>query len=126
MMAQVSGRSTTPADPTQAPAVITLHLLFYHKGNDWYAECLDLDLLTARASVPEAYRELLTEIELYCQTAVESGQWNLYVPRRAQASHWLFYYARSIWQELRGLILNKMSYYTFRLPFDSRGRPLGA
>jgi len=125
-MAQVSGRSTTPAGRAQAPAVITLHLLFYHKGNDWYAECLDLDLLTARPSVLEAYRELLTEIELYCQTAVASGQWDLYVPRRAPVSHWLFYYARSIWQELRGIVLNTMSYDTFRLPFDTRGRPLGA
>ena len=125
-MPSVTNPSSTSKGENQAPGVIPLHIRFYSRNGEWYAECLDLDLLTARASIPDAYRELLTEIELYLQSARESGTWDRFFPRPAPFSHWLRYYAASVLGEIRGRLLHSGNSSTFSLPFNQFGRPLGA
>ena len=117
------------ATNTPGPPVIDLHFLFYPKGDEWYAECLDLDLLTARSDLAPAFRELLVQVEMYLRTAAESGRWPDYVPRNAPARDWIAYYRATVRQELHRWFAGGRSLPTPRTGhflFDAFGHPVGA
>ena len=84
-----------PPTDRKPGALIDLHILMYRKDGEWYAEYLDLDLLTARAESLAAYRELMAQVKLYLQAAHEADQWNSRVPRPAPLTHWLRYLTAS-------------------------------
>jgi hypothetical protein len=125
-MFRVADPTIDPHLPNRQTRVIPLHLLLFHANNRWYAECLDLDLITTRESGFAAFRELLVQINLYLETADGSGEWDKYYPRRAPTSHWMRYYVASLFQELRGLLFKRAGNLTYRMPFDACGRPISA
>ncbi|MGH2460022.1 MAG: hypothetical protein ACRDIY_14285 [Chloroflexota bacterium] len=116
-----------PLTDRKPGALIDLHILIYWKDGDWYAECLDLDLLTARTEPLAAYRELMAQVKLYLQSAHEAGQWDSRVPRPAPFTHWLRYLAVAAIQAFPYVLGHRQgTLTTFHLPVDTSGNPIGA
>ena len=106
--------------------IVPLRILFFRRNRKWYAECLDLDLLTARPTIQEAYREILIEIEMYMRTAVESGEWSKYFPREAPLGHRILYRVLFVSSRLGEWLRNIVNASAYRIPFDTTGHLIGA
>lgn len=89
----------------------------YREGNFWYADCLDLMLLVKRETMQEAMQELELLILDYVQAAREDEK--LPLPRPADRSEWLKFYARLLWHTLRILFAGRtdgLIAYTTQIP----------
>lgn len=94
------------------------------KDREWFAECLDLDLLAQRPSPPAALRALMEQVQLYLESAAELDKWDQLVPRPAPPSHWVAYYLASVLHEVRRVLRLANLSPTFRMPVDRRGHCL--
>ena len=91
-MTHASDPAAERRDPTSP---LELRVCVYQKGPARYAECPDLDLLAKRPTRREALLALIDEIELYLECAIESGKYDVLVPRPVPASRWRRYYMAS-------------------------------
>lgn len=128
---QESGSSPDRPCPAASggPPAHDRHILFYFKDGEWYAECLDLNLLVANEDILAALRELLVEVRIYLESFAEAGEWSDCVPRNAPLRHWLKYYVVTFVQELRRWLIAPRPARAARanhILVDPRWRPVGA
>lgn len=106
--------------------VITLRVMAFPRGEYWYAECLDLNLMTRRSDLNSVLRSLREQIQLYLECAAESDDFGRRVPRRAPFKDWVIYYTASFIGALRRLLHVRSTGVTLKYPFDLKGHLLGA
>lgn len=117
-----------PAEPrTPMERTILLRFFAFRKNDKWYVECLDLSLIASRPEFRDAVQALYQQVALYLRTAAESGNWDELVPRPAPRSRWVIYYYATLLSEVRRLLhmLNNLTSYAFRVPFDRSGHQIG-
>lgn len=69
-----------------------IRCFFYRKGAYYYAECLDLNLLTRADTRDEAIGSLQEAMFGYIETVFDGGPKKGLLPRRAPLSSWIRYY----------------------------------
>jgi predicted RNase H-like HicB family nuclease len=106
--------------------VLTLRVLAFRRRGKWYAQCLDLNLMTSRPGLESALAALAEQIQLYVETALEANEWEQRIPRPAPFENWVAYYCASILQDAAFFLKSAHIYTTFRMPFDQRGHLIGA
>ena len=64
----------------------------YREGDGYYAECLDLTLLTKRETMQEAVDDLQEVILGYLESVCANSDEKALIPRRAPLYRWLEFY----------------------------------
>jgi len=81
--------------------ILPIRCFYYRKGKMFYAECLDLDLLTRGETPEEAIGRLQEDMWWYVDTVLSGGSSEGLIPRRAPLWSWVRYYARRTIRRLR-------------------------
>jgi len=76
----------------------------YRDGDYWYADCLDLRLLVKRETLPDAMRELETQILGYLEAVIVHDAQEHMIPRPVETSDRLVFYWRALLHSLRILL----------------------
>ncbi len=91
----------------------------YRDGDYWYADCLDLMLLVKRETLPEAMRELETQILDYVEMVSLHEEQERMIPRPVKLGDRLAFYGRALLQVLRILFTGHadgLVVYEVRIP----------
>lgn len=80
---------------------VVVQLSTYPVASTWYAECLELTLLTRGATPDEAVNDLRDQIVSYIRTVVEKGWEQECIPRPASMRHRLRLFARIAFARVR-------------------------
>ena len=83
---------------------IILRCYAYRAGATYRGECVDLDLLVERDTLPDAVRALSDAVVGYVDAAHEQGWLDQLVPRRSPLSRRLKYRWRTLLPRVRRLI----------------------
>ncbi len=79
----------------------------YHEGDGYYAECLDLTLLTKRETMQEAMDDLQEVIFGYLESVHAHGDDKALVPRLAPLYRWLEFYKQLLSHTIRALFTGR-------------------
>lgn len=71
---------------------LPIRCFIYRKGSQYYAECLDLNLLARGESEEEAIGRLQEEMFAYVHTVFDGGPTGGLIPRNAPFRSWVKYY----------------------------------
>jgi hypothetical protein len=102
---------------------LALRVRDFRKGEFWYAECIDLSLITRRPDRDEALKVLIEQVNLYLQDARESGHWERMVPRPAswRRAFWYYFDVVMVTGFVRRRSASGVGRATYRIPTDGRG-----
>lgn len=103
----------------------TFRCYVYRRGTDYYAECLDLNLLTARPTAQAAMDSLQEAVLCHVEAAYSRGWEKDLVPRRAPLARWLRFYGSMLRHTAKALFaghLDGLIAYELRL---QAAQPLG-
>lgn len=81
--------------------IIPIRCYCYRKGNAFYAECLDLNLVTRGETPEEAIGRLQEDMWWYVDTVLSGGSSEGLIPRRAPFWDWVRYYSYLMVRRLR-------------------------
>ena len=79
----------------------------YRAPDGWYADCLDLMLLTKRETLQGAMQALEEQVLLYVESVTEHGDEQQAIPRPAPPTDWLRFQWRQVLHTLRILFRNR-------------------
>ncbi len=87
--------------------ILPIRCFRYRKGDQYYAECLDLDLIARGDTEEEAIGRLQGQMFGYVHTVTEEGSAKGLIPRRAPLSSWIHYYATRTFDRLARLFTKR-------------------
>lgn len=90
----------TPVLQNQHGHILPIRCYYYRKGGVFYAECLDLDLVTRGQTPEEAIGRLQEDMWWYVDTVLSGGSSERLIPRKASFWNWVRYYAHLIVRRL--------------------------
>ena len=79
----------------------------YREGSGYYAECLDLTLLTRRETMQAAMSDLQEIILGYLESVYAHGDEQTLVPRHAPRYRWLEFYKQLVVHTVRALFTGR-------------------
>lgn len=89
--------------------LLPLRCFSYRKGRYYYAECVDLDLISRGDSDEEAIGRLQEQMFGYVQTVIDGGSAKGLIPRRAPLTSWIRYYCQTAVARIVSLFLRRHS-----------------
>jgi len=87
--------------------LLPIRCFTYRKGGLFYAECLDLNLLTRGDSEEEAIGRLQEEMFAYVHTVLDGGSTEGLIPRKAPFLSWAKYYTYLLMDRLLGWLTRR-------------------
>lgn len=101
----------------------TFRCYVYREGNGYYADCLDLTLLTKRDTMQEAMTDLQELILGYLESAYAHGDEKELLPRRAPLYRWLEFYKQLLLHTVRALFTGRfVGFLTYEVsPVEQQG-----
>lgn len=121
----VSATERGKTESQQERGHLTLRVRIFRKGENWYAECIDLSLITRRPTADDALKALYEQALVYLNDAWQSGDWNEVVPRPASWRRHFWYYLAAALDFARHIIGRSLEGTTYKVPIDSQGHLLG-
>ena len=79
----------------------------YRERDGYYADCLDLTLLTKRDTMQEAMDDLQEMILGYLESVYAHGDEQTLIPRRAPFYRWLEFYKQLLYHTVRALLTGR-------------------
>lgn len=99
--------------------ILPIRCFWYRSGSRYYAECLDLDLITKGDTPEQAIAQLQEDMYWYVQTAL-SGDTRGLLPRPASRARWIRYYLHVAWCWVKSILTRRRHHR------DHQIRSLGA
>ena len=93
----------TPVLQCKHGHILPIRCYWYKKSGSFYAECLDLDLITRGGTPEEAIGRLQEDMWWYVDTVLSGGSSEGLIPRKASFWNWVRYYAFQFVHRLRYL-----------------------